>query len=60
MPIGKEPSLLLSDEHTSRFYYDVTNYLHEQQIPLFTYLPDTIDVTQPLDQINHSLHDNYY
>ena len=60
MLTGKEPSLLVSDEHTSRFYHDVTNYLHDQQIPLFISLPDTIDLTQLLDQINYSVHDNYF
>ena len=55
----KKHVLLLSDRHASRFDFDVPNYLYEQQIFLFISQPNTTGVTQLLDQINHSLHDNY-
>ena len=56
----KKPVLLLSDGHASRLGFDVANYLYEQQIFLFIFPPDTTCATQLLDQINHSLHDNYH
>jgi len=53
------PVVVLSDGHSSRFDFDVLQFLHNQQIRLFITPPDTTGVTQLLDQVNKVLHQKY-
>ena len=55
----KQPVVVLSDGHSSRFHRDVLTFLRGKNIRLSITLPDTTDVTQLLDQINQILHSEY-
>ena len=48
----KQPLIILSDGHSSRFGSDVLTFLRGKNIRLFITQPDTTGVTQLLDQIN--------
>ena len=54
----QKPVVLLSDGHSSRFYYEVLRYLKDNDI-MFISPPDTTGVTQLLDKINQLLHLKY-
>ena len=53
------PVVLTSDGHSSRYSYDVLQYLLSRQIWLFISPPDTTGVTQLLDQLDKNLHHEY-
>ena len=50
---------MLSDGHASRFNAESLSFSFKENIKIFLSPPDTTAVTQPLDQINASLHSSY-
>ena len=54
-----KPVILLTDGHSSRFDVDVLRSMVNDTISAFVSPPDTTSVTQPLDQINATLHTSY-
>ena len=50
------PIVMLSDGHSSRFDINVLRHDHEKEMNSHISPPDTTSITQPLDQINASLH----
>ncbi|XP_065662835.1 beta-hexosaminidase subunit alpha isoform X2 [Hydra vulgaris] len=55
----KQPVVVLSDGHSSRFDSDVLTFLRSKNIRLFITPPDKTGVTQLVDQINQKLHTEY-
>ena len=55
----KQPLVVLSDHHYSRFDSDVLTFLRGKNIRLFITPPDTSGLTQLLDHINQKLHSEY-
>ena len=53
------PICMLTDGHSSRFDLDVLRINHEKEMNSHASPPDTTSTTQPLDQINSSLHTAY-
>ena len=53
------PICMLTEGHSSHFDLDVLRYNHKKQISCHVSPPDTTSLTQPLDQINASLHSAY-
>ena len=50
---------MVTDGHSSRLDINVLRFCHDKQINQFVLPPDTTGVTQPLDQVNSSLHRCY-
>ena len=55
----ERPVVLVTDGHSSRFDYEVLEFLEKKQIRLFLTPPDTTGLLQLLDQINQMLHRSY-
>ena len=55
----KQPVVILSDGHSSRFDSDVLTFLRGKNIRLFIAPPDTTGITQIFDQINQKLHSEF-
>lgn len=53
------PVVLMADGHSSRFEYEVLQFLLEKQIWLFIGPAFSTSVTQLLDQLNKNLHQQY-
>ena len=55
----QRPVILTTDGHSSRFSFEVLEFLELEQIWMFVGPPDTTSITQLLDQINAALHRAY-
>ena len=55
----RKPIVVLTDGHSSRYDADVMQFYRKEDIPQFMGLPDTIELTQLLDQVFANLHACY-